>query len=96
METDLNKVFRSVLSTGKVVIGTRQTRDAVKNGTAKVVVLSSNCLENTRNELKGVQAINYPGNGVDLGIACGKPFSITAFAVLEPGDSGILSLKEHE
>jgi large subunit ribosomal protein L30e len=96
METDLNKVFRSVLSSGKVVIGTRQTIDAVKNGTAQVVVLSSNCLEKTRNELKGVQAINYHGNGVDLGIACGKPFSITAFAVMEPGDSGILSLKEYE
>ncbi|PWB54993.1 MAG: 50S ribosomal protein L30e [Candidatus Methanoperedenaceae archaeon] len=96
METDLNKIFRSVLSTGKVVIGTRQAIDAVKNQKAQMVVLSSNCLENTRNELKGIPAINYPGNGVDLGIACGKPFSITAFAVLEPGDSGILSLKEHE
>ena len=96
METDLNKIFRSVLSTGKVVIGTRQAIDAVKNGKAQVVVLSSNCLENTRNELKGVPAINYPGNGMDLGIACGKPFSITTFAVLEPGDSGILSLKENE
>lgn len=96
METDLNKIFRSVLSTGKVVIGTRQAIDAVKNQKAQMVVLSSNCLENTRNELKGIPAINYPGNGVDLGIACGKPFSITAFAVLEPGDSGILSLKENE
>jgi large subunit ribosomal protein L30e len=96
METDLNKIFRSVLSTGKVVIGTRQAIDAAKNKTAQMVVLSSNCLENTRNELKGIPAINYPGNGFDLGIACGKPFSITAFAVLEPGDSGILSLKEHE
>ncbi len=96
METDFNKVFRSVLSTGKVVVGTRQAIDAVKNGSAQVVVLSSNCLEKTRNELKGVPAINYPGNGVDLGIACGKPFSITTFAVLEPGDSGILSLKENE
>ena len=96
METDLNKIFRSVLSTGKVVIGARQAIDAAKNQTAQMVVLSSNCLENTRNELKGIPAINYPGNGVELGIACGKPFSITAFAVLEPGDSGILSLKEHE
>lgn len=96
METDLNKVFRSVLSTGKVVIGTRQTLDAVQNKKAQVIVLSSNCIENTRNELKGVPTINYPGNGVDLGIACGKPFSITAFAVLEPGDSGILSIKENE
>jgi large subunit ribosomal protein L30e len=96
METDLNKIFRSVLSTGKVVIGTRQAIDAAKNKKVQMVVFSSNCLENTRNELKGIPAINYPGNGVDLGIACGKPFSITAFAVLEPGDSGILSLKEHE
>ena len=96
METDLNKVFRSVLSTGKVVIGARQTLDAVQNGKAQVVVVSSNCLETTRNGLKGVPIINYQGNGVELGIACGKPFSITAFAVLEPGDSGILSLMEHE
>ncbi len=96
METDLNKVFRSVLSTGKVAIGTRQTLDAVKNKKAQVVVLSSNCIEDTRNELKDVPIINYPGNGVDLGIACGKPFSIAAFAVLEPGDSGILTIKETE
>ena len=96
METDLNKVFRSVLSTGKVVIGTRQSIDAVKNGKAQVVVLSSNCLESTKNKMKDVPTIIYPGTGVDLGIACGKPFSITTFAVMEPGDSGILSLKEHE
>ena len=96
METDLNKVFRSVLSTGKVVIGAKQTMEAVTNGKAQVVVMSSNCLELTRNGLKGVQAINYPGNGIELGIACGKPFSITSFAVLEPGDSGILSVKESE
>lgn len=96
METDLNKVFRSVLSTGKVVIGARQTLDAVQEGKAQVVVLSSNCLEITRNGSKGVPTINYPGNGIELGIACGKPFSITSFAVLEPGDSGILAVKESE
>lgn len=95
METDLNKVFRNVLSTGKVVIGSRRSIDAAKKGKAQVVVLSSNCLEETRNELKGVPTINFDGNGNDLGIACGKLFSISVFAVLEPGDSGILSLKEH-
>ncbi len=96
MENDLNKIFRSVLSTGKVVLGSRQSRDAVINGKAKVIVLSSNCPEDVRGELKGVQVINYPGTGVDLGIACGKPFSIAAFAVMDAGDSGILSYKEHE
>lgn len=93
METDISKVLRKVLTTGKVVIGGRQTLDAVKNGKAQVVVLSSNCLPETVNEMKGVPVINYPGTGVDLGVACGKPFAITALAVLEPGESEILSFR---
>ncbi len=93
METDINKVIKNVLTTGKVVIGARQTIDAVKNGKAQVVVLSSNCLPETVNEVKSVPVINYPGNGVDLGVACGKPFAIATLAVLEPGDSGILSFR---
>lgn len=91
METDISKVLRSTLSTGKVLIGTKQTLDAVKNGKAQVVVVSSNCVEQTMKELKGVPVIKYPGSGVDLGVACAKPFSITALAVLEPGESEILS-----
>jgi large subunit ribosomal protein L30e len=93
METDINKVLRNVLTTGKVVIGARQTLDAVKTGKAQVVVLSSNCLPETVDEMKGIPVISYPGTGVDLGVACGKPFSIAALAVLEPGESEILSLR---
>lgn len=93
METDINKVIKNVMTTGKVVIGAKQTIDAVKNGKAQVVVLSSNCLPETVNEMKGVPVINYPGNGVDLGVACGKPFAIATLAVLEPGDSGILTFR---
>jgi len=87
METDINNVLR------KVVIGARQTMDAVKNGKAQVVVLSSNCPAETINKMTGVPVINYPGTGVDMGVACGKPFSISALAVLEPGESEILSFR---
>lgn len=92
METDISKVLRNTLSTGKVMIGTKKTLDAVKNGKAQIVIVSSNCPERTVDQIKGVQVIKYPGSGVDLGVACGKPFSIAALAVLEPGDSEILSL----
>jgi large subunit ribosomal protein L30e len=91
METDMSKVLRSTISTGKVLIGARQTIDAVKNGKAQVVVVASNSMEQTLNELKGVPVIKYPGTGVDLGAACGKPYAITTLAVLEPGESEILS-----
>jgi len=93
METDINKVLRSVLSTGKVVIGTRQTMDSVKNGKAQAIVVSSTCIPETVSELKGLPVINYPGNGFDLGVACGKQFSIAVLAVLEAGESNILSFK---
>ncbi len=91
METDISKVLRSALSTGKVVIGIKQTRDAVKKGKAQVVVVSSACAKQNLLEFKGTAMIKYSGSGVDLGVACGKPFSISALAVLEPGDSEILS-----
>lgn len=93
MESDINKILRNVLSTGKAVIGGRQTKTAVKNGKAQVIVASSNCPEQIKNEIKNVPVINYPGTGVDLGVACGKPFSIAVLAVLETGESEILSLK---
>lgn len=91
METDISKVLRSALSTGKVFIGTRQTIDAVKNGKAQVVVVSANISEQMMKDVSSVPVIKYPGSGVDLGIACGKPFSIATLAVLEPGESDILS-----
>ncbi len=91
METDISKVLRSALTTGKVVLGIKQTRDAVKKGTAQLVVISSDCVDKSIRELKGMALIKYPGVGVDLGVACGKPFSISALAVLEAGSSDILS-----
>ncbi len=92
MEIDINKALRNALSTGKVVIGTKQTIDAVNSGKAQVVVVSSSCPAKTMNEIKGIPVIKYPGSVVDLGIACGKQFSIAALAVLETGESDILSL----
>ncbi|MCE8422636.1 MAG: 50S ribosomal protein L30e [Candidatus Methanoperedens sp.] len=91
METDISKVLRSTISSGKVLIGTKQTLNAVKNGKAQIVVVSSNCPEKTLCEMKGVPVVKYPGSTVDLGVACGKPFSIAAIAVIEPGESEILS-----
>ncbi len=40
--------------------------------------------------------IEYPGMGIDLGIACGKPFNIAALTILDPGDSGIMAIFEPE
>lgn len=91
MEIDINKALRNALSTGKVVIGSKQTIDAVKNGKARIVVVASNCREQTLKDIEGISTIKFPGSGNELGIACGKPFSISTLAVLDAGESEILS-----
>jgi ribosomal protein L30E len=38
--------------------------------------------------------MTYEGSALDLAAVCGKPFSITALSIREPGDSEILKVME--
>ena len=44
-------------------------------------------------ETVDVPVYGYQGMGKDLGSACGKPFSVAALAIIEPGDSEIMALQ---
>ncbi len=93
---DVNKVLKNVVKKGKVKIGEKQTKTAINNGTAKLIVMSNNCPYSTEitalaNEKK-VSIYNYNSNGVELGYACGKNFVVSAFAVIDEGESNIMQL----
>ena len=64
-------------------------------GEAKLVIISSNCMGGTHNALKetGVHIFEYAKQGMELGLACGKPFIVASLAIEDPGESEILSLK---
>ncbi|MEA3324451.1 MAG: 50S ribosomal protein L30e [Euryarchaeota archaeon] len=98
MDIDLNKALRKTIRSGKVLIGSNVSRDAVKDNSETTVVLASNCPALIRAEILDSNAsiIEYPGMGIDLGIACGKPFNIAALTILDPGDSGIMAIFEPE
>ncbi len=98
MDIDLNKALRKTIRSGKVLVGSNVSRDAVKNNSDITVVLAANCPAHVRAEIQGSNAaiIDYPGMGIDLGIACGKPFNIAALTILDPGDSGIMAIFEPE
>jgi len=87
---DLNRSVKAVVTTGKVFLGLTQTRRAVKEGKARLVIVSSNC---PQKEWPGVNVLEFPGTNAELGASCGKPFPVSVFAVLEPGESDILSLR---
>ena len=77
-----------------MVIGSKLTIDAAVNGDAKMVVLAANCPKELKTKIASstVPVLNYPGTNVELGPACGKPFTIAALAIIDAGESDILAV----
>ena len=89
---DIGRALKSAISTGQVEFGVVQTEKAVKNGKAQMIILARNCQSDF---LKGdvkVKVHIYEGNNMELGALCGKPFSVSALAVIDKGSSNILTL----
>lgn len=93
---DVNKVLKDAAKKGNVKIGEKQTKSAVNSGVAKLIVMANNCPYETEittlAKEKKIPIYNYKSNGVELGYACGKNFSVTAFAVIDEGELNILQL----
>ena len=92
---DLNKALRLAIDTGDVHLGSKQSSRAVDSGSAKLIILASNCPEETVNFVKGgkTPVHSFSGNNSILGAACGKPFPISVVAILDGGKSDVLTLK---
>jgi large subunit ribosomal protein L30e len=93
---DVNKVLKDVSKKGTIIIGEKQTKAAIQKGTAKLVVMANNCpyadAITALATQSNVPVYNYASTGVDLGYTCGKSFAVSSFAVLDEGESNILSL----
>lgn len=93
---DIQRSLRTAVGTGNVLIGADQTQRAVDNGEAKLVILASNSPAGeairAAASKSNVPVHDYNGMGTQLGPACGKPFAISALAVVDAGESDILAL----
>ena len=91
----LNKALRLAIAPGHVHLGSKQSSRAVDSGSAKLIILASNCPEETVNFVKGgkTPVHSFSGNNTALGAACGRPFPISVVAILDGGKSDVLSLK---
>jgi len=88
---DIGRALRTAIITGNVRFGLEQTKKTMETGEARLVIVSDNCPEESIKRAESVRVIEFSGNNMELGAACGKPFSISALAVLDPGESNILS-----
>ena len=89
---DIVRALKTVATTGDVRFGLAETKKCIKNGEARLVVVSSNCPEKSLTESgSSPKVLVFDGTNVELGSACGKPFPISALAIISPGESNILS-----
>jgi large subunit ribosomal protein L30e len=93
---DLAHALKVALETGKVRLGVTETLDAAKAKKARLLIVANTCPDAALRSERAVGKIpiyHYEGTAVELGQACGKPFPISAMAVLDPGSSAILTLQ---
>jgi large subunit ribosomal protein L30e len=93
---DLAHALKVALETGRVKIGLEETLEAAKAKKAKLLIVAKSCPDRTLRNDRAVGKIpvyHYDGNAVELGQACGKPFPISAMAIVDPGSSAILTLQ---
>ena len=93
---DVNRALKDVAKKGSIIIGEKQTKASIQKGTAKLVVMANNCQYaeaiTTLAAEHNVPVYTYTSTGVDLGYTCGKSFAVSSFAVIDEGESNILSL----
>ncbi|MHA1480194.1 MAG: 50S ribosomal protein L30e [Candidatus Thorarchaeota archaeon] len=94
----LNQSIASAVSTGECKIGAQSSLSALRSGTAKLVVIAANCSQNEREDLERFAQLGeikvhiFEGTSWDLGETVGKPFMVSAIAIIKPGDSKILKI----
>ena len=94
---DLSRHLKTAASTGRLLYGQRQTLDACAAGDARLVIVAANC---PQAYLDGLAA-KHPEVSIhramlvnrDLGVAVGKPFSVSTICVVDAGDSDLLGLE---
>jgi large subunit ribosomal protein L30e len=93
---DVDRALKNAVKNGKVLVGVKESKTALSNGTAKLVVITKNCpfyaeISSIAQEKK-VPVYTYRSQSVDMGYACGKMFPVSVLAVLDEGGSNIMQL----
>ena len=89
--------IRLAVDSGDVALGIRSALAAIKNNTAKLIIVAS---ENKKGrigdiehlaKLANLRVYKFEGNSMNLGAVCGKPYSVSVLAIIDAGNSNLLN-----
>ena len=90
--------LRKAEDTGKIVMGAKKSIQYAKMGGAKLIIVARNARPDIKSDiehyakLSGIPVYEFEGTSVELGTLLGRPHTVSALAVLDPGESRILAL----
>ncbi|CAK4024585.1 60S ribosomal L30 [Lecanosticta acicola] len=93
----INAKLALTIKSGKVTLGYKSTLKTLRSGKAKLVIIAGNTPPLRKSELEYYSMLaktavhHFSGNNIELGTACGKLFRCSTMAILDAGDSDILS-----
>ena len=94
---NINSKLGLVIKSGKYTLGYKSTLRSLRAGEAKLIILSNNCPTVRKAEIEyyavlaKAKVVFYPGNNTALGTACGKYHRCSTMAIIDAGDSDILT-----
>jgi large subunit ribosomal protein L30e len=95
---ELIKALQTASRTGEIAYGSREVVKLVLHGKAKLVVLSANAPPEVKRDimyyskLSRIPVVVFDGTNIELGGVIGRPHSVSALAIIDPGQSKILDL----
>ena len=84
---ELEKLIKEKIKRNKVIIGYKTVIKSLKNTHPELVVIATNIPEDKKKMIElnaktsKVEIKEYPKDSVDLGLLCGKPFSVSVLAI---------------
>ncbi|MFN3527710.1 MAG: 50S ribosomal protein L30e [Candidatus Altarchaeaceae archaeon] len=97
---DLKTSLTTAIKTGKVVLGTNKTEKTLLIGSPKLVIVSDDNKDKEKIKyfckLGNVKCKILKISSISLGELCGKPFPVSALAIINPGESNILNIENWE
>jgi len=97
---DFEKAIEDAVQTGEVKIGSNETIETLENETAELVITANNCpieIDQQITQLaieKEIKVIELNTSNYELGALCGRPHSVAALSIVDPGKSRILGVQE--
>jgi len=93
---DISRDIRLAVDSGKVALGVNSASKSILDGSSKLVVVASKNKGDRLGDIMHIAKLSeikvkvFEGTPMDLGVLCGKPFSVSVLSVIDKGNSNIL------